>query len=297
MSKKQLIVIVGPTAVGKTDLCVALAKHLKTEIISADSRQFYRQMAIGTAKPTIEEMQGIKHHFVDSHDITDEFNAGSFEKNAIQVINQLFLKYDQLILTGGSGLYIKAVTDGMDEFPEIDQSIRENLNNRLKSEGIKSLSQELSELDPEHYARVDKQNAQRVIRALEVCLGSGKPYSSFLKREPKTRPWSNVKIGLAREREELYTRINARVDLMISAGLIDEVKSLIEFRNTNSMQTVGYKEILSSIDGECNFEEAIEAIKQNTRRFAKRQMTWFKKEKFTWFPPDEFDSILKFITD
>ena len=297
MSEKQLIVIAGPTAVGKTDLCVALAQQLNTEIVSADSRQFYKQMAIGTAKPTIDEMQGIKHHFVDSHDITNEINAGSFEKIAIPLINELFLKHDQLILTGGSGLYIKAVTDGMDEFPEIDPSVRENLNNRLKTDGLVMLQQELSELDPEHYARVDIQNSQRVIRALEVCIGTGNPYSFYLKREPKSRPWSIKKIGLNREREELYKRINARVDIMISEGLIDEVKSLNEYRNTNSMQTVGYKEILNSLDGECSIEEAIEAIKQNTRRFAKRQLTWFKKEKFTWFSPDEFDNILQYISD
>lgn len=297
MSEKQLIVIAGPTAVGKTDLCVALAQHLNTEIVSADSRQFYKQMAIGTAKPTIDEMQGIKHHFVDSHDITNEINAGSFEKIAIPLINELFLKHDQLILTGGSGLYIKAVTDGMDEFPEIDPSVRETLNNRLKTDGLVMLQQELSELDPDHYARVDIQNSQRVIRALEICIGTGTPYSFYLKREPKSRPWSIIKIGLNREREELYERINTRVDIMIAEGLIDEVKSLIPYRNTNSMQTVGYKEILNSLDGECSIEEAIKAIKQNTRRFAKRQMTWFKKEKFTWFSPDEFDNILKYISD
>lgn len=293
-----LIVVVGPTAVGKTDLCVRLAQHFGTEIISADSRQFYREMSIGTAKPTPEEQQGIAHHFVDSHPITETYNAGAYEQDALALLERLFQKHQTVILTGGSGLYVRAVTDGMDEMPETDPAVREGLTARYQQEGLQPLLSQLQQLDPAYYERVDKANPQRVIRALEVCLSSGQPYSDFRKAGARERPFHIIKIGLTRDRQELYGRIDRRMDLMLEQGLLEEAKALYPYRDHNALQTVGYKEIFDYLEGQYDWEEAVRLLKRNSRRYAKRQLTWFHKHAdYTWFHPGQWEELLAFIRD
>ncbi|SIR14738.1 tRNA (adenosine(37)-N6)-dimethylallyltransferase MiaA [Pontibacter lucknowensis] len=295
-SPRFLIVVVGPTAVGKTALCVRLAQHFGTEIISADSRQFYQEMSIGTAKPTQEEQQGIRHHFVDSHPITETYNAGAYEQDVLALAGQLFQRHEAVILTGGSGLYVRAVTDGMDEMPEADPAVRESLTARYQQEGLQPLLEQLQELDPTYYERVDKANPQRVIRALEVCLSSGQPYSAFRKAGTRERPFHIIKIGLTRDRPELYERIDRRMDLMLEQGLLEEAKSLYPYRAHNALQTVGYKEIFDYLEGQYDWEEAVRLLKRNSRRYAKRQLTWFHKHAdYTWFHPEQWDEILRFI--
>ena len=294
-----LIVIVGPTCVGKTDLTIRLAKQLNAEIISADSRQFYQELNIGTAKPSIAEMQGVKHHFINSHSITEYYSAGNFERDVLQLLDEIFKKSNIAILTGGSGLFIKAITDGLDEMPEIDLILRENLMQQLDNQGLIVLVEKLKQLDPAYCETADLQNTQRVVRALEVCLATGKPFSAFRKKEKTERNFEIIKIGLERPREELYERINQRMDKMLAAGLVNEAKNLLNFRNHNALQTVGYKEVFEFLDGKINEEEMIFLLKRNTRRYAKRQMTWFKNqaegEEFTWFSAADFEEILKFI--
>lgn len=294
--KKFLLVIAGPTAIGKTSLAIRLAKLFQTEIISADSRQFFREMNIGTAKPSDKELAEIKHHFINTISVADNYDAGQYEHEASALLNELFKKYDLVIMAGGSGMYINAVCNGFDDIPEVNENIREQLNTTYKKEGIFPLQEQLSELDPEYYKTIDLNNPQRLIRALEICLSTGQPYSSFRKGKGKARDYTIIKIGLNTDREQLYKRINQRVDEMIEAGLIDEVKNLIKYKHLNALQTVGYKELFNHLDGEQSLQRAIEQIKQNTRNFAKRQLTWFKKDaSIKWFEPGDIAEISEYV--
>lgn len=293
---KKLIIIAGPTAVGKTDLCVKLAQLLDTEVVSADSRQFYRELAIGTAKPTPEEMQGVKHHFVDSHSIHDYYSVGDYEKECLAVLEDIFSRKDVAILTGGSGMFIKIVTDGIDEMPDTDLTLRATLMARLEIEGLSPLATELEALDPLYFAEVDQQNPQRIVRALEVCLSTGQPFSSFRKNQKAERPFSCVRIGLERPREELYQRIDKRMDLMLAAGLEEEAIRYIDYREHYALKTVGYKEIYEQLDGAYDKEEMLRLLKRNSRRYAKRQLTWFRnQDNFTWFDAKEEMRIITFV--
>jgi tRNA dimethylallyltransferase len=278
-SPKKLIVIAGPTAVGKTAAAIKLAQQLKTEIISADSRQFYREMSIGTAKPDAAELAQAKHHFIDSHSITGNFTVGDFEKEALQLLDELFKTQDTVIMVGGSGLFIQAVTQGFDDLPIANPEIREQLNQEFAEKGIEYLQQKLKEADLDYYNQVDLNNPQRLIRALEVFEATGKPFSSYRKATVNTRPFESIKIVLDLPREELYDRINRRVDIMVEQGLVEEIRSLLPYRHLNALNTVGYSELFDHFDGKTDLQTAIDLIKQNTRRFAKRQLTWFRKDK------------------
>lgn len=285
---KILIVIVGPTAIGKTALAIELAKYHQTEIISADSRQFYIEMNIGTAKPSAEELASVKHHFIGSHSITEDFTVGDFEIQSLELLDQIFKKHDFAVLVGGSGLYIDAVCRGFDDLPKASVALREQLNQDLIDKGIAHLQDQLQRLDPVYFSEVDIYNPQRIIRALEVSIATGKPFSSYRTKPEKTRPFRCVKIGLNTSRQQLYDRINHRVDQMIQRGLFDEVRRLIPYRHLNALNTVGYTELFNYFDGKLTEQEAIAKIKQNTRRFAKRQLTWFRKDPtITWFEPGE----------
>jgi tRNA dimethylallyltransferase len=296
MPVKTLIVIAGPTASGKTALSVAIAKELGCPVISADSRQFFREMNIGTAKPSPEEMQEVPHYLVGSHSITEEYNAGKYEAEAIPLIEELFKEHDVLLLTGGSGLYINAVCNGFDELPEGNPEIRKQIAAVMESNGIEGLQILLKELDPEYYATADLQNPQRLSRALETCLSTGKPYSTLRKGQRKKRNFEIVKIGLNMDREVLYQRINRRVDEMMKAGLLEEVKALYPQRHLNALKTVGYSELFDFLDGKTSLEAAVELIKQNTRNFAKRQLTWFRRDEgIKWFEPQETTQVLAYI--
>ncbi len=289
---KTLVVIAGPTASGKTAIGIELAKHFKTAVISADSRQFYKEMSIGTAKPSPEELAAAKHYFIDSLSITENYTAGNYEQDALKLLDELFKTHDTVILVGGSGLFIKAVCEGFDSFPDIQPGVREKLKEEFESEGISYLQDKLRFVDPVYYQQVDLNNAQRVIRALEVFESSGKPYSSFRKSGSGERPFQIVKIGLSMDRDILYDRINRRVDEMIRHGLVDEARSLLPCRHLNALNTVGYSELFDYFDGKTDLETAIAMIKQNTRRFAKRQMTWFNKDKeFTWVSAEKKDLV------
>jgi tRNA dimethylallyltransferase len=293
---KTLIVIVGPTAIGKTALAITVANYLNTEIISADSRQFFKEMEIGTAKPSKEELEAAPHHFINSHSIKDFFSTGDFEVSALKVIKDIFSRKDEAIMVGGSGLYINAVLNGLDELPETDLRIRKALNQRLKDEGLSSIQSELSVLDPEYYSIVDRCNPQRVIRGLEFVLSTGKKLSSFQSRTKKTRPFKVVKIGLNKDRSALYKQIDQRVDLMMEKGLLEEVKGLLAFRDYNALKTVGYAELFDYLDGQTSLEAAVDKLKQNTRRFAKRQLTWLRRdEEIKWFEPDQTTEIIQYI--
>lgn len=296
MKKKTLIVIVGPTAIGKTSLAIELANFYHTEIISADSRQFFREMNIGTAKPSQEELTAAKHHFINSHSVNTLFSTGDFEFEALELIDQLFKIHDVLIMVGGSGLYIDSVCKGLDELPEIDLHIREKLNRKFADEGLISIQNQLQTVDPEYFAKVDQSNPQRMIRGLEVFLSTGKKLSSFLTANKKQRPFNIIKIGLNAERALVYDRINQRVDQMMEAGLLDEVKSLLPYRHFNALNTVGYSELFDYLDGKTDLPSAVAMIKQNTRRFAKRQLTWFRKDETTvWFEPNKLEEIIAFL--
>jgi tRNA dimethylallyltransferase len=295
---KSLIVIVGPTAIGKTALSIAIAKEFDCPVISADSRQFFKEMSIGTAKPTVQEMQNITHYFIDSHSITDDYNVGKFETDVIILLEKLFLKTNQVILVGGSGLYIDAVCKGFDNLPEADIETRNKINSLLETKGIEGLQELLKELDPDYYNQVDLNNPQRLSRALEVCLTTGETYSALRKGKTNQRNFNIIKIGLKTSRDVLYSRINERVDDMMANGLLDEVKSLIPYKQLNALQTVGYKELFSYLEGETDLPRAIELIKQNTRRFAKRQITWFRRnEETSWFEPNESAKIITYIKE
>ncbi|HIB36922.1 tRNA (adenosine(37)-N6)-dimethylallyltransferase MiaA [Mesonia sp.] len=297
MKNKTLISVVGPTAIGKTSTGIALAQHYQTEIISADSRQFFKEMEIGTAVPSSEELAAAKHHFIQHISVEDKYSVGDFETEAIEKLNELFKQHDQVLMVGGSGLYVKAVLEGLDHFPKVEASVREQLNLQLEEEGIEKLQQRLKELDPIYAENVDLENPHRVIRALEICISSGKPYSSFLNNSSAERNFNTIKIGLTAPRELIYERIEKRVDLMIEQGLLDEVKRVYEKRELNALNTVGYKEIFQFFDGNWTIDFAIAEIKKNTRRFAKRQLTWFRKdEEIEWFNYDvKPQEIINFI--
>ncbi len=285
MSKnKYLVSIVGPTAIGKTALSIKLAKHFDTEIISADSRQFFKEMQIGTAAPTPTELASVKHHFIHHKSVEDHYSVGAFEKDAIVLLDDLLLTKDIVIMVGGSGLYVDAVINGLDEFPEIDPTIRDTLNKNLQSKGLGHLQEQLKLLDETSYHTISIDNPHRVIRALEVCIGTGKSYSSFLNKEKQQRNFNTITIGLTAERAVIYDRINQRVDNMIQEGLLEEVKGLMTKQDLNALNTVGYKELFNYLNGESTLEFAISEIKKNSRRFAKRQLTWFRKnENILWF--------------
>jgi len=285
---KTLIVIVGPTAIGKTALAVQIAQKFQTEIISADSRQFYIETEIGTAKPSAVELAAAKHHFINSHHITENFTVGDFETQSLAKLNEIFEKNDFAVLVGGSGLYINAVCNGFDDLPRASAELRAQLNQDFLDEGIEPLQRRLQELDPLYFKEVDLHNPQRIIRALEVCISTGIPFSTYRTRSQKIRPFSCVKIGLNTSRDQLYDQINKRVDQMIAMGLEDEAKNLMPYRHLNALNTVGYSELFDYFDGKITRNEAIEKIKQNTRRFAKRQLTWFRKDlEINWFEPSE----------
>ena len=292
-----LIVVTGPTAVGKTALTIEIAKHYGIPIINADSRQIYQELKIGTASPTAEQMQQVKHYFVGTKSITDYYNASMYEQEVVQLLEKLFVDSPIQLLSGGSIMYIDAVCNGIDDIPTVRDDIRNEMKRRYQEEGLDALCEDLRRLDPEHYEVVDRQNHRRVIHALEICYQTGKTYTSFRTQKRKERPFQIVKIGLTRDRQELYDRINQRVDTMMSEGLLDEVRSVSAYRSTNALNTVGYKELFDYIDGRWPLEEAVERIKGNTRRYARKQLTWYKRdEQVTWFHPDQQEKILKIIS-
>ena len=298
-SKKTLITIVGPTAIGKTSLSILIASHFKTEIISCDSRQFYKEMTLGTAVPEKEELAAVPHHFIQNRSVFEDYNVGAFERDALNVLDRLFKKHNIVVMVGGSGLYVKAVLEGLDDFPKIDPSIRLELKQVLKTEGIIPLQNQLKKLDIITYNTIDKDNPQRVIRALEICIGTNLPYSSYTRNSKKKRKFNSIIIGLSGEREKIYKRINRRVDQMLENGLIDEAQKLYPNKELNALQTVGYKELFSFFEEKTTKDEAIQEIKKNTRRFAKRQLTWFKKDSNIYWFDFETDTskLLKKIED
>ncbi len=297
MKKNYLITIVGATAIGKTALSIELAKQYKTEIVSSDSRQFYKEMNIGTAVPSEEELNEVKHHFIQNRSIFEDYNVGNYEKDAIIKLNELFKFNSVVIMVGGSGLYINSVIDGLDDFPAIDPSIRENLKNDLIENGIEPLQEKLKELDLVTFQKIDIDNKQRLIRALEICIGTSKTYSSFLTNKKNERNFIPIKIGLLADREILYNRINKRVDIMMKDGLLNEANILFPHKDLNALQTVGYKELFKYFDKEWDLDFAISEIKKNTRRFAKRQGTWFRKDHYIkWFDFQEnLQKIIHYI--
>ena len=298
-SKKTLITIVGPTAIGKTSLSILIASYFKTEIISCDSRQFYKEMTIGTAVPEKEELAEVPHHFIQNRSVFEDYNVGAFERDALNVLDTLFKKHNIVVMVGGSGLYVKAVLEGLDDFPKIDPTIRLELNNIYKNEGIIPLQQQLKKLDIETYNTISLDNPQRIIRALEICIGTNLPYSSFKGKGKRKRDFESIIVGLNGDRQKIYDRINYRVDLMVKKGLLDEAKKLHPQKSLNALQTVGYKELFLFFDGKITKEYAVEEIKKNTRRFAKRQLTWFKKDPNIYWFDFETDTtkILKKIED
>lgn len=296
MHQKKLIVIVGPTAVGKTSVAVTLARHFRTEIISADSRQFFKELNIGTAKPSPAELQLVPHHFINSHSIHESYDAAQYGRDALQLIERLFTQYDQVILCGGSGMYVKAVCEGFDDIPDVPEAIREKLMDEYQQHGIEVLQDKMRRLDPEYFREIDTQNPHRLIRALEVIEGTGKSIRSFQKKNKIKHAFSIVKIGLTLPRNVLYERIDLRMDDMISQGLFAEAESLYPFRQINALQTVGYQEIFDYIDGKYDREEAVRLLKRNSRRYAKRQMTWFQRDdEITWTGPDNIDGIIQMV--
>jgi tRNA dimethylallyltransferase len=295
--KKTLLVVAGPTAVGKTAVSIQLAKHFNTEIISADSRQIFTELNIGTAKPDEAELAAVRHHFINTHSIRENYDAAAYGKDALVLITRLFEKYDHLVLCGGSGLYIKAVCEGFDEIPQVPDDIRENLIKKFEQEGIVWLQQEMLRLDPEHYATIDQQNPHRLIRALEVKMGTGHSISFYRKNAKFEHPFNIIKFGLELPREELYQRIDQRMDKMIEAGLFNEAKSLYSFKDHQALQTVGYQEIFGFMDGQYDRAEAIRLLKRNSRRYAKRQLTWFKRDpEFRWLSPNDVEHIITLVT-
>ncbi|MFT5736993.1 MAG: tRNA dimethylallyltransferase [Maribacter sp.] len=278
---RVLISIVGPTAIGKTKLAISLAQYYRTVIISADSRQFYKEMSIGTAVPNETELAAVKHHFIQHKSISEPYSVGNFEKEAIQLLDTLFYHREIVIMVGGSGLYVDAVTKGLNEFPGVDPQIREQLNKELQVQGLGQLQKKLQNLDQAYYKTVDLNNPHRLIRALEICIGTGKPYSSFLGKPKKERNFTTLTIGLQADREKIYDNINRRVDIMMSEGFLEEIRSLIAYKDLNALRTVGYKELFNYVEGNWDLETAIAEMKKHTRRFAKRQLTWFKRNEDT----------------
>ncbi len=296
MNKKHLIVIVGPTAVGKTALTVQLAKHLGVEVLNADSRQVFKELSIGTAKPSLQELDKVPHYFINDRSILDEFSAGHFEKEGLSVLDKIYTHNDVAILSGGSGLYVDALCFGFSDFPKVDASIRAMLNTRLAEKGVEPLFKELQTLDPNYAQSINPENQQRIIRALEICIGTGKSFSSFRTGAQEQRKFQLHFIGLELLREVLYQRINARMDFMIANGLFEEAKLNEQYKDINALKTVGYSEIYGHLDGIYDKEEAIRLLKRNSRRYAKRQMTWFKKnEQVQWFEPTQLNEIINYL--
>ena len=298
MQTPTLIVLIGPTGVGKTELSLKIAENYHTEIISADSRQLYADLKIGTAAPTREQLERVRHHFVGTLQLTDYYSAAQYEADVLNTLNQLFQIHPVVLLTGGSMMYVDAVCKGIDDIPTVDRETRELMIHRYETEGLERLCAELKLLDPEYYNIVDLKNPKRVVHALEICYMTGKTYTSFRTRSNKKRPFHILKIGLKRDREELYERINRRVDQMIDEGLVEEARSVYPYRHLNSLNTVGYKEIFNYLDGTWTLPFAIEKIKQNSRIYSRKQMTWFKRDAdIVWFHPDETDKIEAYIQE
>ena len=296
MKDKYLVVIAGPTASGKTATAIKVAKALGTEIISADSRQFYKELPIGTAAPTPEEQAEVQHHMIHNLNVEDKYDVADYEQDVLNLLNQLFVNHDAVVLTGGSGLFIDAVCKGLDSIPDISEEVRNKVDELYKKGGLIALQNEVERLDPEYYSIVDKYNPRRLQRAVEVCYQTGLTYSSFRKNTVKQRDFKIIKVALLWERSELITRINKRVDIMINEGLVEEAKAMYPKRHLNSLNTVGYKEIFEHFDGKVSLDEAIENIKINTRQYAKRQMTWLRKNNdYKWFTIDELDEMLNYI--
>ena len=294
--QNTLIVLIGPTGVGKTELSLSIAEHFGTCIVSSDSRQLYADLKIGTAAPTPDQLVRVPHHFVGTLKLTDYYSAAQYEAEVMSKLEELYQQNDVVVLTGGSMMYVDAICKGIDDIPTVDKETRELMMKRYEEEGLEQLCSELKLLDPEYYQIVDLKNPKRVIHALEICYMTGKTYTSFRTRTTKERPFRIIKIGLRREREELYDRINRRVDQMIADGLIDEARSVYPYRHLNSLNTVGYKELFAHFDGNCTLEFAIEKIKQNSRIYSRKQMTWFRRdESIQWFHPDEEEAIINHV--
>ncbi len=295
---KNLVVLSGPTAVGKTACGIRLAKHFQTEIISADSRQIYRETTIGTAVPTPEELSQVKHHFIQIVSLEDPYHASRYEQEVLELLERLFAGHDLVMMVGGSGLYIDAVCDGIDELPSADPLLRAKLADQFEKKGLESLTQQLKELDPVSYSRIDLKNHMRVLKALEVSIQTGQPYSGFLSAQKKARPFNILRVALDMDREQLYHRINTRVDLMMKAGLLDEVRNLVPYKGLTAMKTVGYRELFRHLDGELSLDEAVDLIKRNTRKFSRKQLTWFRKGgRYTWFHPEQTAEIKAWIEE
>lgn len=296
MNTKRLLVIVGPTGSGKTDLSIRLAQHYAAPILSTDSRQFYRGMPIGTAQPDAEQLQTAEHHFIASHDIKESLNCGEYAVQALSCLERLFATHDWVVAVGGSGLYVKALCEGMDDLPQADPALRAELSRRLETEGVDALAAELQRLDPLYYEEVDRKNPARVVRALEVCLQTGRPYSAQRSGKRTPRPFGIVKVGIDLPREELYERIDRRVDRMLADGLEAEARALYPYRSLNALQTVGYREFFDYFDGRTSYDEAVELIKRNSRRYAKRQLTWFRRDaEIRWFSPWDDAAIIAYV--
>jgi tRNA dimethylallyltransferase len=295
--KNFLIVLLGPTGVGKTDISIGMASHFNCEIISADSRQFYKEMRIGTAVPDEIQLKTVPHHFIRFLSVEDYYSSSIFERDVIALLPNLFHKNNIAIMSGGSGMYIDAVCNGIDDIPDVDPAIRKKYISIYKEDGIEGLRITLKLLDPDHYAKVDLKNSKRIIRALEICETAGRPYSSFLKKQKRERDFGIIKIGIDRPRSDLYQIINARVDNMVIEGLEEEANRLYNFRNLNALKSVGYREFFDAIDGKITRDKAIELIKRNTRRYAKRQMTWWSKDKdIKWFQPEQVEEMISYIS-
>nr|WP_320059651.1 tRNA (adenosine(37)-N6)-dimethylallyltransferase MiaA [uncultured Bacteroides sp.] len=295
---KTLVVLIGPTGVGKTELSLRLAEEFNTSIVSSDSRQLYADLKIGTATPTPEQLKRIPHHFIGILKLTDYYSAAQYEMEALALLESLFVEKDVVILTGGSMMYVDAICKGIDDIPTVDSDTRELMLSRYENEGLENLSNELKLLDPEYYKIVDIKNPKRVIHALEICYMTGKTYTSFRIREKKQRPFRILKIGLTRDREELYNRINQRVDIMMEEGLLEEAKSVYPYRQLNALNTVGYKELFNYLDGQWTLSFAIDKIKQNSRIYSRKQMTWFKRdEEIRWFHPQQEEEIVAYLSN
>ncbi|MGQ1946849.1 tRNA (adenosine(37)-N6)-dimethylallyltransferase MiaA [Geofilum sp. OHC36d9] len=296
MTKRTMVVITGPTGVGKTNLSIDVARHFKTNIISADSRQIYKEIPIGTAAPTAKELEKVPHYMVGIKSVTDYYNAYEFEQDAIKIASQLFKNHEVAIMTGGSMMYIDAFCNGIDELPTIDPELRDSLMAQLKNDGLESIRQQLKYRDPIFYGQVDLKNPKRIIHALEICLMTGRPYSELRTQPQVKRPFNIIKIGLTMDRDKLYERINQRVLKMIEEGLEAEAKLLLPYRDHNALNTVGFKELFAHFDGDHDLARAIELIQRNSRRYAKKQLSWFRRDPYiTWFQPDQTDDIIKFI--
>jgi len=294
----NLLVLLGPTGVGKSDLSIKIAAHFSCDVISADSRQFFREMKIGTAVPTDEQLNSVIHHFVRFLPMTEYYSSSLFERDVLKLLPELYRRNNVALMTGGSGMYIDAVCNGIDDIPDTDPEIRQKWIRRYEESGIEGLRSELKILDPDHYSRVDLNNYKRILRALEICDSTGRPCSAFMKKEKRQRDFKTIKVGLERDRNELYSRIDERVDGMLEAGLEEEARSLYPHRNLNALNSVGYREFFNYFDGSISREEAVRLIKRNSRRYAKRQITWWSKDKdITWFHPDQPAEIIKYIED